>query len=71
MNCIICNEPLGSTRPIWGTAYENQCHLDCTDALLGIILDLRQNGSSYSKGIAEVFFTATRETLMRERLGAS
>ena len=70
MNCIICNEPLDSTRSIWGTTYENQCHLDCTDALLGIILDLRVNGSSYSKGIAEVFFTATRETLMRERLAA-
>ena len=70
MNCIICNEPLGSTRPIWGTAYENQCHLDCTDALLDFTLDCRTTGNSYVRGVIEVLLTGTRETLMRERLAA-
>ena len=68
--CIICNEPLGSTRAIWGTTSENQCHLDCADALLDFVLGCRQNGSAYTKGLVEVFLTGTRETLMRERLRA-
>ena len=68
--CIICNEPLGSTRPIWGTTPENECHLECTDALLDFVLGLRLNGSAYTKGLVEVFLTGTRERLERERLRA-
>ena len=72
MNCPICNEPLGSTRAIWGYNTEtDQCHLDCIDALAAFLLASRSTGNSYVRGVIEVLLTGTRETLTRERLGAS
>ena len=66
--CIICNEPLGSTKPIWGTTPENECHLDCTDALLDFVLGVRNTGNAYVKGVIEVLLTGAR--LEMERLRA-